>query len=486
MPSENSMNPFNQLQYRAEVQPSSLFLYTEERSMTNLEAFDTVRKIVSYFRMLGIKSGDLIALNMPSPVHILFMLATWHEAAISVAYSPHILNQNMKWKPDWLFSLENYPSDAAQRVVKLDSSVFENIEGMDFANSPRRYNSKSDYLRILFSSGTTGTPKGVPFSLEVLEKRALVRNKLWLDYGPFLSLFDIGSLGGFGTFHGQLLSGATYIPPATPSVNARNILKHKIEHIQGSPNQISALVDIAERHEYRLSTLKLISVAGSAITPYLNSRIQKVLKSRVQNLYASTEGGVISYRVDDSQEPDDLGNVLPSVLVQVVDDTDVPLAFGEKGRIRVKSNESVKEYFKDSEATNKFFRDGWFYPGDLGRLMENGRLYLEGRDDELVNIGGLKVDPMKVDSFVVGQLDIVDAGAFGFQDSNGESSFAVAIVSQVIPDFEAILELLRSHFGHGSPRFVYQVNEIPRNERGKVDRRRLAIDLQHFWSDQKS
>jgi acyl-coenzyme A synthetase/AMP-(fatty) acid ligase len=471
------LNPYEYVRIRAERNPDACFIYTQERSPTNLETYDTVRKIASYFRHLGVKQGDVIALNMPSPLHIVFMLATWHEGAISAAYSSSINHQLTTWKPDWLFSNEHYEAGSAKNVVKVDANTFHQIESLEFAKNPRQFNSKRDYIRILFSSGTTGTPKGVPLSIEVLENRAAIRRELWLKHGNFASLFDIGSLGGFGTFHGQLISGDPYVPPATPSINARNILKLSIQHIQGSPNQISALADIVQQHEYKLDSLKLVTVAGSAITPFMMRKIQKILHSRVQNLYASTEGGVVSFRTEESHDPQDLGTILSNVSVQIVDEANSQLDFEKVGRIRVKSSETVDEYFRDPEATMRFFKDGWFYSGDLGRVSRSGKLFLEGRDDELVNFGGLKIDPMKIDSFIVGQLNVVDAGSFGFRDSQGIQSFAVAVVLERHSDLGEISKLLQSHFGTSAPRFVFQIKEIPRNERGKVDRLKLSADF---------
>lgn len=461
--------PCDLLVDRANSNPNGLFLDAYDTEVSNQQAFDFVQRCAFFLRSIGVRPGHVVALNLPIPLHILFMLATWHECAISAAYSPSVASQN-HWKPEWLVATSEYAHDSARNFIRVDEALLTQIETGPPAAHFGSYPSGDDVCRILFSSGTTGTPKGVPFTLSMLELRAERSSSSWLSTDPFISLFDIGALGGFIAFFAQLKAGQGYYVPGTPAHNASQVFKHGARHVQGSPLQIAALLDRIRQDGYTISTVKEVSIAGSVISPRLASRIRDELGAEVYNIYGSTEGGAVTYRNYDCENPFEAGPVFSDVEIEIVDEQHRPLPPNQVGRIKTRSKFQASGYFRDPESSLKFFKDGWYFPGDWGYLTDERKLVLEGRDSELINIGGVKVDPSKIDNEALSLDGVKDAAAFPYLDANGLKGLALAVVPGEAYDQEKVKSHLEGFFGFGAPSRYVVTEAIPRNDRGKVMR----------------
>jgi acyl-CoA synthetase (AMP-forming)/AMP-acid ligase II len=123
--------------------------------------------------------------------------------------------------------------------------------------------------------------------------------------------------------------------------------------------------------------------------------------------------------------------------VQIVDELDQVQPFDTEGIVRVASSTMANEYFNNPEATAESFKEGWFYPGDRGRLNENGLLFLTGRESEIINRGGTKIDPVTVDEDVLAYPGVEDAAAFGLSRRVGVEEIAIALVAK--EDFDIAL-----------------------------------------------
>jgi acyl-CoA synthetase (AMP-forming)/AMP-acid ligase II len=165
------------------------------------------------------------------------------------------------------------------------------------------------------------------------------------------------------------------------------------------------------------------------------------------------------------------GIVLPWVDVEVVDETGTQRPTGEFGEIRIRTNEMVDEYFGDAEATAKHFRDGWFYPGDVGSVAADGKLRLLGRSDDVLNFGGAKISPRLLEDEVAKLDAVVDQAAFAAPHRSGLNLPWVAVVVSGPFDAETAAQQLRTTFPWLTvPTNFVVVAAIPRNDMGKADR----------------
>ncbi|HEX7943137.1 MAG TPA: fatty acid--CoA ligase family protein, partial [Phenylobacterium sp.] len=159
-------------------------------------------------------------------------------------------------------------------------------------------------------------------------------------------------------------------------------------------------------------------------------------------------------------------------IVEIVDDDGNPLPDGEVGEIRVRGPRMIYGYLDDPEATAERFRDGWFYSGDLGRRLPDGRLVLEGRADERMNLGGIKVMPALLEEAALACPGVRDAAAFAVPDEQGLEHAWIAVAAAPGFDRDTLTPHMAAYPGLPAHRFAW-IDEIPRNTMGKVDRGRL-------------
>lgn len=133
------------------------------------------------------------------------------------------------------------------------------------------------------------------------------------------------------------------------------------------------------------------------------------------------------------------------------------------------------EYVGNPEATAQSFRQGWFYPGDFGVLSTDSTLTLQGRQSELLNAGGVKIDPTRLDLFAVAQDGVDDACSFAYEDRFGLLHIGLALVAPGALDVKAFIALCAAEFGGAAPQLLSRVESIPRNGMGKPLRAVLAL-----------
>lgn len=175
------------------------------------------------------------------------------------------------------------------------------------------------------------------------------------------------------------------------------------------------------------------------------------------------------------------GTVWPGTEIDVVGENDMPLPFGATGRIRVRTRCMVDSYLDDPGATRRRFRDGWFHSGDLGILHSARQLQIVAREDELLNIGGLKLVPSQLEEIVLKDPGVKDAGVCSLRNAVGIDEVRVGVVAEG-GDAE-LLELVERAFrpfrlgAFGIGRLA----DIPRNANGKVERAALkaALSAEH-------
>jgi fatty-acyl-CoA synthase/long-chain acyl-CoA synthetase len=142
------------------------------------------------------------------------------------------------------------------------------------------------------------------------------------------------------------------------------------------------------------------------------------------------------------------------------------------GRIRYRGP-GVSPGYMESTGDDSSFVDGWFYPGDLGHISETGHLILEGRSDELMNFGGTKLNPEKIEALAKEFAGVTDAGVCLVERVPGIQEVAIAVVGENTVDLRKLDQVLRAMFSIGHPTIFTRAQEIPRNRMGKVVREEL-------------
>ena len=195
--------------------------------------------------------------------------------------------------------------------------------------------------------------------------------------------------------------------------------------------------------------------------------------------YGSTEAGYVAEASPDilDRHPQSVGKVCAWAQVEVVDDDGLPMSAGGIGQLRIRTDNQVTGYYLDPVRTARHFREGWYYPGDLGRFDEEGLLYIEGRADDQLNVGGLKVNPEDIDATLAAHEAVIEAGAFVVSEEEGEELLAVAVVLREGSRLPEVERHAKTQLGPLSPVQFFVVPSLPRTMTGKLRRAELTAQF---------
>jgi len=326
--------------------------------------------------------------------------------------------------------------------------------------------------RIMTSSGTTGVPKKFGLSWRCVEERIMHGATIGTLKGP-RSLALIGpEFYPYPSAFGDWARGGTVLFGSNDPVElAHSLTRLRPTLIALVPIQLKALLDSLPPGFRALPDL-VLAVSGSH-TPYaLREETRLRLTPNLLVVYMSTETGLLAVRPDTGNTDDaGVGCLSPWVDVEVVDNEDRRVEPGALGVIRVRGPDCTACYIDDAEANDRFFRDGWFYPGDVGSLSKDGRLRLEGRLDEVMNFGGAKFMPHIIEGAVLTCPGVRDAGVFTLPDASGFDMPWIAIVRDETLVEKDIADALM--IPGLPPVHVVWIDAIPRTAIGKVNRDQL-------------
>ena len=332
----------------------------------------------------------------------------------------------------------------------------------------------------MLTSGTTGVPKGIVATHE----RWLQSS--WMQAGVpelaaaerMLVLMDLHMAAGLRPCLRQLLAGKTVVlvPGAAPGQVFAAIDRYGVGRVQITPGGLQALVDAAPGEGVRCPGVEQFLVVGGAMTPTLLGRAEQCISPNLYSRYGSTESGLLAMgRVNaPGLSANCAGRVPPWVEAQAVDDAGNPLAPGATGQLRFRGPEVAEGYHEDPQASALRFRDGWFYPGDVGRVEPDRLIYLDGRADDMINVGGVKMNPLDIEAVLAECAGVVDAAALAGVAPNGRSFLMAAVKVGDGFDEAAVLAHCRERLGRRAPVRLVQVPGLPRNAMGKLMRGELA------------
>ncbi|MFM2433679.1 MAG: hypothetical protein RI974_419, partial [Actinomycetota bacterium] len=328
-----------------------------------------------------------------------------------------------------------------------------------------------DLVRLSFSSGTTGIPKGIPFTAGKLPIRTESAHRNWMQVTPGMSLLGLDTITGIIALFWAITFGSTYFVTKSARENLELIQKHEIRAIETSPARLKDLLDVA--HDSETPNMKQILVAGSLMTESLAEDCKRIFGFTPSYLYGSTEVGSASIGLFDTDAKNRLGKLVSDVDLQIVDDNLNTLPSGELGNIRYRKIGMPTDYWKSpSSKLNGFFED-WFYPGDEGWLSDDGYLYLSGRNDDVVNAAGNKFNLLTLDLWLADTKLFDEVASFSYSDS-GETKVGLAFVSKSPAEPNLLIEKLHGFLPNLQLGEILRISSLPRNKMDKVDRRALA------------
>jgi acyl-coenzyme A synthetase/AMP-(fatty) acid ligase len=211
-----------------------------------------------------------------------------------------------------------------------------------------------------------------------------------------------------------------------------------------------------------------LAVTGGTMTPSQVDQAKARITPRLFNWLGSTEAGVVALTPLDTPEDHKWHWLASGRVVEIVDESDSPVPTGEIGRVRVSTAGGPTSYLNDEAATRAFFKDGFFYPGDLAVMRSDGRMALQGRVTDVINVRGDKVSPAPIEDRLGELLGVSGVCLFSMQNDSGEEEIHVVIETPTPIDSERLIAAINQELYGFSRARVHFAAALPRNQMGKV------------------
>ena len=489
----------------AKYRPDHLCLVFGDRRFS-YAAFNTeVNRLANALLATGLKKGDKVATVLPNCVEL--MAAYWaagKAGLVMVPCSPllqaaglasllrdsdtRLVLADTSFAETLCNIVGDLPDLDAARCITVGEATgpFQNYDDFVGAASlhepPDAGLSADDDYNIMYTSGTTGAPKGIvhthfiramycvlfanafrmtPESV-VLHAGAIVFNGAMLDLMPWMYV------GGSYILH----------PAFDPQAVIEGIERERVTHMVMVPSQIIALLEHPAFDPGRLASLEMILSVGAPLLLEHKNRLNEALPGRFYELYGLTEGFVtILDREDALRKAGSVGCPPAFYDMRIRNDAGEDCAVGEVGEICGRGPLLMKGYYKRPDLTQEAVVDGWLRSGDLGYVDDEGFLYLVDRKKDMIISGGVNVYPKDIEEIIVQHEAVRDAAVFGVADPKwGETPVAAVVLAGAgVVDAAALRDWTNQRVGAKFQRLsdVYIVDDFPRNVAGKTLKRDL-------------
>jgi len=479
------MHRFEFIEKIAKENPAQIAFADNTQKVTYRDLDMVSRKLAAVLRGRGIKYGELVAVTLPTHLSWLTTITLHRMGAITMSKN-NSSDFSREAVPDWIISGTSHRMIPEDRTLIFNSILADEVEKAMPEEFLTGYSKPTDVMRLISTSGTTGSVKYIARSAgELLQMTQLDGSSTLAAGERTMSLFPLGAAQTYRLMLQSLVSGSTFYSFAQfDNGLLRSVEKYKINKLIGSPAQFSKFLDIQHELNLKLPTVQSVVMGGSAPTEKLIERIKKQIECTIINAYGSTEVGNVGHQDLTNGRVEGLA-INPLATVEIVDDNDAILPPGTIGKIRYKRAGMTSEYYKNPTATAENFKDGYFYPGDLGLINQSGQLVLHGRVNEVINLGGVKIDPSFIDSVAISQLGVVNCATFNFINLDGNESLALAVV--IDEDFDLVV--LQKTLAQKTPYPVAAIEvmgSIPRNENGKVLRYALREGFERRLAEKRA
>ena len=510
------MNTTEFLSISSLIVPDREALIFEDRRITYLELQSRVNRLASSLAALGVSSGDRVAIIQVNCNE--YIEAYFATAKLDAVYVP----MNFRTRVDELAFMIN---DAGPKVVlvgaryvdlvqecskevgcvehyiALDDPVegWQHYEGLvEAGEDEERFPEADDddLTIIMFTAGTTGSPKGVMLSHDSFSSYILssvTPADPEADDRNILTV-PLYHIAGVQAFMAAIYGGRTMIIQRQFEATEwmRLVADERVSRAMMVPTMLKMLMDSPDFHQHDLSSLEVITY-GAAPMPLevIKRAIAEFPGAHFINAFGQTETAATitmlppdAHVLDGTDEENEaklkrlgsIGKPLEDVEVQIFDEDAKPVALGEVGEIAARGARLMKGYWHQESATAETIRDGWLFTGDLGYEDDEGYIFLAGRAKDFIKRGGEMISPEEVEQVLQSHPSVDEAAIIGVNDVDwGERVRAIVVLkSGEVAEEDDIIEFCRQRLSsYKKPESVVFTDELPRNPMGKVLKRVL-------------
>ena len=495
----SSLTPQNWLSRHARYRGSHTAFRFQDLSLNFKDLHSEVNQLCRAFEQLGLKAGDKVATLLPNTRELFEIYwACAQFGAVAVPLSPLLRGEglvNLIQNADVKLLIVDEASEGHLQSVKEKLGWIPRwIAGLGYAKEKSKYSGEgysatlvqgNDPFNLIYSSGTTGLPKGIVLSQSV---RALYGSLFANAFRmtPESVVMHSGSIifnGAFLTLMPAMFLGCTYVlaDHFDPEEVIESLHVNKVTHTILVPSQIMACLQHPQFNAKYLPHLEYVLSVGAPLLLEHKQKLNERLPGIFYELYGLTEGFMTILDKNDSlREVGSVGFPAPFMEMKICDDRGQELPRGQIGEIVGRGPLLMSEYYKNPEQTQEALREGWLFTGDLGYVDEKGFLYLTGRKKDLIISGGVNVYPVDIEQILVQHPEVKDVAVFGAPHAEwGETPIAAVVMSS---DSVTAAELkdwanARIHARFQKIDQVILKKELPRNVAGKVLKKQLVDEF---------
>jgi acyl-CoA synthetase (AMP-forming)/AMP-acid ligase II len=466
--------------HNARRRPSHAAIVDGLRTITYAELAGLVLRTAGHLDEIGAEPGDIVGVALGDNAdHIVALLAIAWLGAV-------ILPMDVRWTPQEKQRIATH-FGARFVLVPVDDAAIDGTATIPVDAAWHRavaaHGGSGNFVRrrdqpllLSLSSGTTGEPKGplvthghtlsrlfiYAFSLTFNEAdRFITATPLYFGGARYMTL-------------AYLFMGATVVifpPPYEAESLVQAVNEQKITALFLVPTLLRRLLELPKPSLPLMPGVRRLISSGSALYPDERRRIMREVCPGFFNFYSSSEGGGISLLRPEHPDEASLstGQVVFGAEVQIVDENHLPVPPGTVGAIRYRGGAVANGYYRNPAESAAAFRDGWYYPGDLGRFDADGFLYLTGRSKDMIIRGGVNIYPAEIEQTLVLHPAVAEAAVVGWPSpERGEEVAAFVVCRARVSEHDLIAHCRTSLAPYKVPKGVFFLDALPKSGMGKV------------------
>lgn len=483
--------------------PDRIAVVHKNRSWSYAGLAALIGSYTAWLQEGGFSTGECAVLWMENSVeYIAAYLAVLRMNGVVVPLHAQVLPEEVKKtvqrvsatalitpSKTWQRSMHGFDSSGL-RYVLTESGVITLNGAPD--GLPPAMKGPDDLAQIIYTSGSTGQPKGVMLSQQnlIANTDSIIQYLGLTEHDSAMAVLPFVYAYGNSVMLTHLLTGGKLVIENNfvyPNLVLEKMAGEQVTGFSGVASTYALLLNYSTLKSHSFPSLRYVTHAGGPLPLDLLHRLRKAFDGKdVFVMYGQTEATArLTYLPPNELErkQGSAGRPIPGVKIKIVDPTGEPVPVGQVGEVAASGDNIMMGYWNDPDQTGRVLDRGWLRTGDIGRLDEDGFLFIVGRNSEIIKSGAFRISPYEIEEVLLRHPSVYEAGVVGLDDPVlGEVICGVVVPHDGCdPGEQELLAFCASHLAaYKRPKTIVQVKELPKSPSGKVLRRELKTLCRSF------